>query len=59
MRNIPHAVVMREYGTSRCLNQLASEFRVVAEEHLVMKEYTEMVRSHCLLALQFPNFFCF
>ncbi|XP_034236093.1 uncharacterized protein LOC117642241 isoform X2 [Thrips palmi] len=40
-RNIPHAVAMREYGSSRCLNQLASEFRIAAEEKLILKAHKE------------------
>lgn len=40
-RNIPHAVAMREYGSARCLNQLASEFRVAAEEKLILKAHKE------------------
>lgn len=44
-RNIPHAVVMREYGSSRCLNQLSSEFRIAAEEQLITKEHKETVSA--------------
>lgn len=42
-RNIPHAVAMREYGSSRCMNQLASEFRIAAEEQLILKAHKETV----------------
>lgn len=47
-RNIPHAVVMREYGTSRCLNQLTSEFRIAAEEKLIRKQHKEMVNINVI-----------
>ncbi|XP_052126154.1 uncharacterized protein LOC113217532 isoform X1 [Frankliniella occidentalis] len=40
-RNIPHAVVMREYGF-RCPSQLSSEFRIAAEEQLIKKKKKEM-----------------
>ncbi|KAK3927156.1 Activating molecule in BECN1-regulated autophagy protein 1 [Frankliniella fusca] len=41
-RNIPHAVVMREYGFSRCPSHLSSEFRIAAEEQLIKKKKKEM-----------------